>query len=97
MAASGHSYPATFSYVQPRNTWPNGIPGLTAAGAAAILAETGGPHRYDSSSSLVKQAGLSTSENASGPFPARRTSPAVAGRACGWPSGARYGRRSGSA
>jgi len=45
-----------------------GIPGLTAVGAAAILAETGDPHRYDSSSSLVKHAGLSPSENASGVF-----------------------------
>jgi transposase len=44
------------------------IPGLTATGAAAILAETGDPRRYDSSSSLVKQAGLSPSENASGAF-----------------------------
>ena len=44
------------------------IPGLTAVGAAAILAETGDPHRYDSSSSLVKHAGLSPSENASGAF-----------------------------
>jgi transposase len=44
------------------------IPGLTVAGAAAILAETGGPRRYDSSSSLVKHAGLSPSENASGAF-----------------------------
>jgi transposase len=44
------------------------IPGLTTAGAAAILAETGDPHRYDSSSSLVKHAGLSPSENASGAF-----------------------------
>jgi len=44
------------------------IPGLTAVGAAAILAETGDPHRYDSSSSLVKHAGLSPSDNASGVF-----------------------------
>jgi transposase len=29
------------------------VPGLTAVGAAAILAETGDPRRYDSSSSLV--------------------------------------------
>ena len=33
------------------------IPGLTAVGAAAILAETGDPRRYDGSSSLVKHAG----------------------------------------
>jgi transposase len=45
-----------------------GIPGLSAVGAAAILAETGDPRRYDSSSSLVKHAGLSPSENASGAF-----------------------------
>jgi len=45
-----------------------GIPGLTAVGAAAVLAETGDPRRYDSSSSLVKHAGLSPSENASGVF-----------------------------
>jgi transposase len=44
------------------------IPGLTAVGAAAILAETGDPCRYDSSSSLVKHAGLSPAENASGAF-----------------------------
>jgi transposase len=44
------------------------IPALTAVGAAAILAETGDPRRYDSSSSLVKHAGLSPSDNASGAF-----------------------------
>ena len=45
-----------------------GIPALSAVGAAAILAEAGDPRRYDSSSSLVKHAGLSPSENASGAF-----------------------------
>jgi transposase len=44
------------------------IPGLTAAGAAAILAEAGDPHRYDSSSSLVKHAGMSPAGSASGAF-----------------------------
>ena len=44
------------------------IPALTAVGAAAILAETGDPRRYDSSSSVVKHAGLSPSDNASGAF-----------------------------
>jgi transposase len=44
------------------------IPALTAVGAAAILAETGDPHRYDGSSSLVKHAGMSPSDNASGAF-----------------------------
>jgi len=45
-----------------------GIPALSAVGAAAILAETGDPGRYDSSSSLVKHAGMSPSDNASGAF-----------------------------
>jgi transposase len=44
------------------------IPGLSAVGAAAILAETGDPRRYDSSSSLVKHAGLAPADNASGNF-----------------------------
>jgi transposase len=44
------------------------IPALTAVGAAAILAEAGDPHRYDSSSSLVEHAGMSPSDNASGTF-----------------------------
>jgi transposase len=44
------------------------IPGLTALGAASILAETGDPRRYDSSSSMVKLAGLAPAGNASGAF-----------------------------
>jgi transposase len=44
------------------------IPGLSAVGAAAIVAETGDPRRYDSSSSLVKHAGLSPAGSASGAF-----------------------------
>jgi transposase len=42
------------------------IPGLTLTGAAVILAEAGDPHRYETSSSLVKHAGLSPADNASG-------------------------------
>jgi transposase len=42
------------------------IPGLTVAGAAVILAEAGDPRRYETSSSLVKHAGLSPADNASG-------------------------------
>jgi len=44
------------------------VPGLTAAGAAVILAEAGDPRRYETSSSLVKHAGLSPADNASGAF-----------------------------
>ena len=67
------------------------IPGLTAVGAAAILAETGDPRRYDSSSSLVKHAGLSPAENASGAF-SGQAHISRRGRPCGWPCGARSGR-----
>jgi len=42
------------------------IPGLTLTGAAAILAEAGDPRRYETSSSLVKHAGLSPADTSSG-------------------------------
>ena len=73
-----------------------GIPALTAVGAAAILAETGDPRRYDSSSSLVKHAGLSPSDNASGTFLGEAHISRRDGRACGWPCGAWSGRCSSS-
>jgi transposase len=44
------------------------IPGLTLTGAAVILAEAGDPRRYETSSSLVKHAGLSPADNSSGAF-----------------------------
>jgi transposase len=44
------------------------IPGLSAIGAAAILAETGDPHRFASARSLVKHAGLAPREKLSGTF-----------------------------
>jgi transposase len=42
------------------------IPGLTPTTAAAILAETGDPARFDSARSMVKHAGISPAENTSG-------------------------------
>ena len=42
------------------------IAGLTPAGAAAILAETGDPARFASPRSLVKDAGLCPRDNSSG-------------------------------
>jgi transposase len=42
------------------------IPGVSALGAAAILAETGDPTRFDSPRALVKHAGLCPREDASG-------------------------------
>jgi transposase len=47
------------------------IPGVSAVGAAAILAETGDPTRFDSPRALVKHAGLCPRENASGTMTGR--------------------------
>jgi transposase len=44
------------------------IPGLTPAGLAAILAETGDLRQYASSSSVVKHAGMSPARNESAAF-----------------------------
>ena len=43
-------------------------PGISAVGAAAILAETGDPTRFDSPRALVKHAGLCPRENTSGTY-----------------------------
>lgn len=44
------------------------IPGVSAVGAAAILAETGDPDRYDSPRAWVKHAGLAPRDNESGQY-----------------------------
>ena len=44
------------------------IPGLSAVGAATILAETGDPARFHSPRALVKHAGLAPRERASGTY-----------------------------
>jgi transposase len=44
------------------------IPGLSVVGAAAILAETGDPARFDSARALVKHAGLCPRANQSGAY-----------------------------
>jgi transposase len=44
------------------------IPGLSAVGAAAILAETGDLHRFTSARAVVKHAGLAPRERLSGTF-----------------------------
>jgi transposase len=51
--------------------YASSIPGVSAVGAAAILAETGDPTRFDSPRSLVKHAGLCPRDNASGTFKGR--------------------------
>ena len=47
------------------------ITGLSAIGAAAILAETGDPRRFASARALVKHAGLAPREKLSGTFVGR--------------------------
>jgi transposase len=47
------------------------ITGLSAIGAAAILAETGDPNRFATARALVKHAGLAPRENLSGTFVGR--------------------------
>jgi transposase len=49
-------------------TLATSIPGLSAVGAAAILAETGDPTRFSSARALVKHAGLCPRDNASGAY-----------------------------
>jgi transposase len=44
------------------------IPGLSAAGAAGILAEAGDPRRFPTARALVKHAGLAPREKKSGTF-----------------------------
>jgi transposase len=47
------------------------IPGMSAVGAAAILAETGDPNRFATARALVKHAGLAPREKLSGTFVGR--------------------------
>ena len=49
------------------------IPGLSALGAATILAETGDPARFTSARALVKHAGLCPRDNASGTYQGKTT------------------------
>jgi transposase len=51
--------------------YASSIPGVSAVGAAAILAETGDPTRFDSPRALVKHAGLCPRDNSSGTFTGR--------------------------
>src|SRR3954453_8927539 len=47
------------------------IHGISAVGAAAILAETGDPHRFATARAMVKHAGLAPREKSSGTFTGR--------------------------
>jgi hypothetical protein len=60
-----------------------GIPGLTAVGAASILAETGAPAAMTAPPRWSNTPGCLHPTTPPAPFTARRISPAAAGRACG--------------
>ena len=47
------------------------IHGISAVGAAAILAQTGDPHRFLTARAMVKHAGLAPREKLSGTFTGR--------------------------
>ena len=49
------------------------IRGVSVVGAAAILAETGDPTRFDDAKAVVKHAGLCPRDNASGAFAGKTT------------------------
>jgi transposase len=49
------------------------IRGVSVVGAAAILAETGDPARFDDAKAVVKHAGLCPRDNASGAFAGKTT------------------------
>jgi hypothetical protein len=67
------------------------IPGLSAIGAAASLAETGDPNRFASARALVKHAGLAPREKLSGTFVGRTKLTGQGRPGCGWPPGAPSG------
>ena len=63
------------------------IPGLSPVTLAAILAETGDLHTYESSSSVVKHAGMSAARNESGSFRGQAKISRRGRPCCGWPPG----------
>jgi hypothetical protein len=67
------------------------ITGLSAVGAAAILAETGDPTRFATARALVKQPAWHRGRSCRAPSPAAPSSPGKADPACGWQPGARSG------
>ena len=63
------------------------IPGLSPVTLAAILAETGDLHTYESSSPVVKHAGMSAARNESGSFRGQAKISRRGRPCCGWPPG----------
>jgi transposase len=69
------------------------IPGLSAVGAAVILAETGDLGRFASARSVVKHAGLNPAENTSATFRGRTRVSHAAAQHCGPRPGGPCGAR----
>ena len=69
------------------------IPGLSVIGAAAMLAETGDPTRFDSPRALVKHAGLCPRRTPAARFVVAPRFRGGAGQDCDWPPGAQSGER----
>ena len=68
------------------------IPGLSPVTLAAIVAETGDLRQYESSSSVVKHAGMSPARNESGSFRGQTRISRRGRPGCGWPPGGPPGR-----
>ena len=71
-----------------------GIPGVSAVGAAAMLAETGDPTRFDSPRAWSNTPDCVPATMPAAPSMVDRGSPGAAGPGCGWPPGAPCGARS---
>jgi len=69
------------------------ITGLSAVGAAAILAETGDPARFTTGRALVKHSGLAPRQKAAGAYTGRTRTTGQGRRGCAWPPGAASGAR----
>src|SRR6266542_1322995 len=70
------------------------ITGLSPAGAAAILAETGDPGRFATARAVARHAGLAPREKLSGAFTGRTRLTGQGRPGCGWRPGARSGEPS---
>jgi len=69
------------------------ITGLSAIGAAAIVAETGDPRRFATARALVMHAGLAPREKLSGKFVGGTKLTARVRPVCGWRRGERCWER----
>ena len=65
------------------------IPGISAVGAAAILAETGDPARYHDPLAWARHPGLAPQANESGTLPGATRTTGRAGPGCAPPPGTR--------